>query len=157
APARAPASGRRVRPFPEADHHRRKSHLLATRRHRAMGREERLPEGGQAMKGHVRRRGKCGQPPKRCTCGRCTWAFVVSVGRDAKGKTKYKWVSGFRTKPEAEAELRRALVTMADGGDAFPVTTTVMEWSTTWLAHLATEGRVRARTARSYEQLLRDH
>lgn len=52
------------------------------------------------MKGCVTKRGK-------------TWAFVIEVGKHPEtGKRKQKWRSGFATKPEAEAELAKALVAL---------------------------------------------
>ena len=57
------------------------------------------------MNGHVRKRGE-------------TWSYVVDVGGD--GPRRQKWKGGFRTKKEAERELRRYITRVESGGDPFP-------------------------------------
>ncbi|MDN5364752.1 MAG: hypothetical protein PWQ91_1817 [Eubacteriales bacterium] len=49
------------------------------------------------MRGHIRKRGS-------------KWVAVVELGREpVTGKSKQKWLSGFRTKKEAEAALTEAI------------------------------------------------
>ena len=97
------------------------------------------------MRGHVRKRGTL-------------WAFVVELDRDPiTGKRRQRWVSGFATKREAERELRRRLRLVDEGEDPFPDEITVAAFVNRWLVHLETQGRLRARTVRSYRQLWSDH
>jgi integrase len=65
-------------------------------------------------------------------------------------------VSGFDTKRAAERELRVALSKMDAGSDAFPESLTARDLVVRWLEHLRTQGEVRERTVRAYEQLWRD-
>ncbi|MGB9808656.1 MAG: Arm DNA-binding domain-containing protein, partial [Caldanaerobacter sp.] len=44
------------------------------------------------MRGHIRKRGS-------------TYSIVVDIGRGENGKRKQKWISGFKTKKEAEKAL----------------------------------------------------
>lgn len=96
-------------------------------------------------KGHVRKRGE-------------RWAFVVELERDpATGKRRQRWVSGFRTKDDAERELRKRLLLIDEDQDAFPVETTVAAFAGSWLEHLETQGRLRPGTIRNYRQLVQTH
>ena len=54
------------------------------------------------MRGHVRKRGKM-------------WAVVVDVGRDANGKRKQKWHSGFKRRKEADDALAKILGQVGTG------------------------------------------
>jgi integrase len=87
------------------------------------------------------------------------WAIVVELDRDpATGKRRQKWVGGFRTKAIAERELRRRLLLIDEGEDAFPEEISVKAFVLErWLPHLDLQGRLRPRTVRNYRQLMRDH
>lgn len=89
------------------------------------------------MRGHVRKRGE-------------TWSFVVDV--TSEGPRRQKWKGGFRTRKEAERELRRYLVLVEAGGDPFPEEITLAVYTTRWLEHQ--RGRLRPSTHRRYGQLL---
>lgn len=44
-----------------------------------------------------------------------SYSVVIDVGRDAFGKRKQRWFSGFKSKDEAEKQLPRILVKLEDG------------------------------------------
>lgn len=44
-----------------------------------------------------------------------SYSIVIDVGRDAFGKRKQRWFSGFKSKNEAEKQLPRILVKLEDG------------------------------------------
>jgi integrase len=95
------------------------------------------------VKGHTRKRGK-------------SWCFVLDIGRDpVTGKRKQKWVSGFATKKEAEAGLRRALGRLDEGDDPVPAKVTVAELGERWFAHMAAQHKPRPRQRQDYERILR--
>ena len=89
------------------------------------------------MNGHVRKRGE-------------TWSYVVDVGGD--GPRRQKWKGGFRTKKEAERELRRYVTRVESGGDPFPENLTLGSYLDRWLEHQT--ARLRPRTHQRYTQLL---
>ena len=66
------------------------------------------------MRGSVMKRGKA-------------WTYVISLGRDASGKKRQKWVGGHRTKKEALDALTEALERMRTGMWIDPGATTVGE------------------------------
>ena len=92
------------------------------------------------MKGHVRKRGD-------------TWSYVVDVG--GEGPRQQKWRGGFRTRKEAEAELRRVLTSLDHGGDPFPAQISLADYLARWLDFQAL--RVRASTHKRESDLLRLH
>jgi integrase len=96
------------------------------------------------VRGHVRKRGK-------------SWSFVLDLERDPQTKKRrQKWVSGFATKKEAEAGLRRALGRLDVGADAVPEKMTLTAYvETQWLPHLDTVGKLRPRTSAGYAAHLR--
>jgi integrase len=75
---------------------------------------------------------------------------VVDVAGD--GRRRQKWKGGFRTRKEAERELRRYLVLLDAGGDPFPEEITLAAYTTRWLEHQ--RGRLRPSTHLRYGQLL---
>jgi integrase len=92
------------------------------------------------MKGHVRKRGD-------------TWSYVVDVG--GEGPRQQKWRGGFRTRREAEVELRRVLTSIDRGGDPFPAEISLADYLARWLDYQAL--RVRASTHKREADLLRLH
>jgi integrase len=72
------------------------------------------------MRGHVRKRGR-------------SWSVVVDVGRDDTGKRRQKWVSGFKTKGEADDALVDLLGKVRRGEVIDPDTTPLSEYLTAWL------------------------
>lgn len=93
------------------------------------------------MRGSVMKRGK-------------TWTYVISLGRDASGKKRQKWVGGHRTKKEAEDALTEALERMRTGMWIDPGTTTVGEYIAEWMAVMSS--MVLDTTERGYEQMMRN-
>jgi integrase len=94
------------------------------------------------MRGHVRKRGK-------------SWCFVIDVGRDPEThKRRQRWQSGFRTKADAEKELRRALGRLDAGNDPIPTKITLNEFTERWLAHLDAVDSPRPTSRRRYAELL---
>jgi integrase len=98
------------------------------------------------MKGHTRKRlDKEGRV--------ASWAYVIDIGRDAAGRRKQKWVSGFPTEKAADRAMRDALSQLDKGRNPFPSDQTVATYVGEWLvAH-----NVRPRTKHRYEQLLDGH
>jgi integrase len=92
------------------------------------------------VKGHVRKRGG-------------SWSFVVDVG--GEGPRQQKWRGGFRTRKEAEVELRRVLTSIDKGGDPFPAQISLADYLARWLDYQAL--RVRPNTHKREADLLRLH
>lgn len=123
------------------------------------------------MRGHVRKRGRVWtfvidvglHLAQRCTeCRKRYWvegprrlpSCPQCGGGDLREteERRQRWVSGFRTKGEAESELSRLLRELDQGGDPFPPNMTLRTYATQWLDHQRT--RVRPKTLQRYEQLL---
>ena len=94
------------------------------------------------MRGHVRKRGK-------------KWCIVVDLGQNENGKRKQKWISGFKTKKEAENDLSRILNDLLNGTYVEPNKLTVNEYIKRWLEFKKT--KVSARTVEIYESFIRNH
>jgi integrase len=107
------------------------------------------------------------QLAQRCTaCGKRRWVdkaklTTCSCGGDlttAALERRQKFVGGFKTRAEAKHARAEALVKLRKGDDPFPDKITLGRFvKDNWLPHLETQGRVRVRTVRSYDQLMRDH
>ena len=79
---------------------------------------------------------------------------MLSLGRDeTTGRKRQKWVSGFRTKRDAEAALTEVLGRVQTGQFADPGRTTVAEFLEHWLDSAAPS--VRPSRATSYRQVCR--
>ena len=61
------------------------------------------------------------------------WAVVVDNGRDENGKRRQKWLSGYRTKGEAEDALVTALGRIQRGETVDPDTTPLADYMRQWL------------------------
>lgn len=95
------------------------------------------------MRGHIRKRGS-------------TWVVVIDVGRDANGRRRQKWHSGFRTKREAGEALTEILGQLATGQYVAPSKLTVGRFlKDEWLPAIRT--RVRPLTFDSYAGNVRNH
>ena len=94
------------------------------------------------MKGHTRKRGNC-------------WYAIVDLPRDATGKRRQKWLSGFRTKRDADAALTDVLTTLGKGTHVEPSKQTVAAFLDDWFA--ATSSSRRASTNATYEAIIRTH
>lgn len=94
------------------------------------------------MRGHVRKRGS-------------KWAVVVYLGYDEKGKKRYKWHGGFKTKKEAEAHLAKLIAEIEDGTYIEPSKDTVATYLNHWLN--VKKDSLRHGTYRKYEWLIRCH
>ncbi|MDN5363970.1 MAG: hypothetical protein PWQ91_1031 [Eubacteriales bacterium] len=93
------------------------------------------------MRGHVRKRGN-------------KWCVVFDLGRDPlTGKRKQKWLSGFRTKKEAEAALAEAIRQVQTGEFIEPAKQTVGEYMEHWLQIHAPN--LSPRTYRRYSEAIR--
>lgn len=94
------------------------------------------------MKGHIRKRGK-------------KWCIVVDLGRDDNGKRKQKWISGFRTKREAEQELARVSNKINNGIFVEPSKISIREYMNWWLEFK--KANVEISTLEQYEYIVRKH
>jgi hypothetical protein len=77
---------------------------------------------------------------------------MLYLGRDETGNKRQKWVSGFRTKREAESALAEALGRVHAGQFANPGRQAVGEFLEQWID--AAQCELRASTAASYRMLL---
>jgi integrase len=94
------------------------------------------------VRGHIRKRGR-------------NWEIKYEVERTGgKRKTAYKSFKG--TRREAQDELARLLVQVADGGHVNPSKVTVAEYLRTRLERWRTMGAVSAKPAERYQQLVRN-
>ena len=87
------------------------------------------------MKGGVIRRG-------------ATWSYVVRERDPQTGRTKPRWVGGFRTQADAKAARAAAQTAQARGTYVAPRNITVGEWLDTWI--IGHEVGLKASTAESY-------
>jgi len=62
------------------------------------------------------------------------WSIVVDIGRDAKGKRKQKWYSGFNTKKEAEKKLAEVIHQLETNTFISPDKLTLGEFLKQWLS-----------------------
>jgi len=95
------------------------------------------------VRGHIRRRGKD------------RWAIVIYVGRDERGKDRYKWHSFQGTSKEAEAECARLVNQVYSQQYAEPGKLTVAEYLEDWLEQARTT--LRQSTWESYNHSVRTH
>lgn len=94
------------------------------------------------MRGHVRKRGN-------------GWTVVVDHGRDADGKRRQKWHSGFRTKRDAERALGEILNRIGTGSYVDPGRQTTGEYLREWL--VAVQRTIRPGTWTSYRTNIERH
>ena len=87
------------------------------------------------MKGSVRKRGK-------------TWTYVIPIGKYENGKTKYKWVGGFKKQSDAEKALNREIGQIGQYGYIQESGLTVKEYLEDWLE--AYKVNLKPSTARGY-------
>jgi integrase len=84
-----------------------------------------------------------------------SWTFVVDYGVDVEtGKRRQIRRSGFRTRKEAEAALRKTIDTLTEGTYVERSTETVGEYLARWLETLRLSQRVRPTTVKSYRESL---
>ena len=95
------------------------------------------------MNGHVRKRGR-------------NWSVVVDVWCAENGKRKQKWISGFKTKKEAEKELARVLNDIVDGTYVEPSKVTVSEYLRRWLED-SVKIDVTQATYEQYKRVVENH
>lgn len=72
------------------------------------------------MRGHIRKRGS-------------TYSIVVDIGRDENGKRKQKWISGFKTKKEAEKALAEIIAKIEKNEFIEPSKITLQQFINEWL------------------------
>jgi integrase len=102
------------------------------------------------MRGHIRKRCRCG----RDRWARCehSWSVVIDKGRE-NGKRKQSWLSGYRTRKEAEKALTETLGRLDRGAFIEPTKQTVGEFlDEAWLP--AIRSTVRASTFDSYRRVI---
>lgn len=96
------------------------------------------------MKGSIIRRGD-------------KFSIVIDVGRDAFGKRKQRWFSGYNSYKEAENELPRILVKIQDGEliDNNPIT--LGKFATDWLEHKIKYDKIADTTRAGYTNIINKH
>lgn len=94
------------------------------------------------MRGHVRKRGS-------------TYSIVFDLGRDpTTGKRKQKWISGFKTKKEAEKALSDIIAKLTQGDFAEPSKQILTEYMQYWLEVYA-KPNVSPKTYKRYADIIR--
>jgi integrase len=96
------------------------------------------------MKGHIRRRGKQ------------SWAIAIYLGRDERGKRKYKWHTVKGGRRQAENECARLLNQLSGGEYVEPTRATVDEYLERWLEDYA-RSNVAGKTFERYAEIIRTH
>lgn len=97
------------------------------------------------MRGHIR--------SYELKKGQKQWAIVLFLGRNSKGKRRYRWIRGFQTKREADTEMRRVLRSMDEGTYVQPSKETVGTYLDRWLSTSA-KPNVAGKTYERYEQII---
>lgn len=95
------------------------------------------------MRGHVRKRGS-------------KWCIVVDIGKDENGKRKQKWISGFKTKKEAEAALADVIRQIETNTFIIPEKITFGEFLNYWLENYV-KTNLSPTTAWGYESIITKH
>ncbi|MCL6445687.1 MAG: site-specific integrase [Alicyclobacillus sp.] len=83
------------------------------------------------------------------------WAIVFDVGRDENGKRKQKWISGFASKKEAEAELAKQISQVTSGQYVPPTDQTVADFLADWARDK--QAKVKPTTWRTYSSKIEYH
>ncbi len=96
------------------------------------------------MRGHIRQRGQR------------SWAIVLDLGRDARGKRRQKWHKVAGTKRDAQRELTRLLRDLDTGTYVEPSQMTVGTYLEKWLRDYA-KTNVSAKTFERYAEIARVH
>jgi integrase len=94
------------------------------------------------MRGHVRKRGS-------------KWCVVVDGGREADGRRRQKWFSGYRTRGEAEDALVTILGRVQRGETIDPDKTPLAEYLKQWLK--GRRGQLAPLSVTQYESVIRTH
>lgn len=96
------------------------------------------------MRGHIRRRSQR------------SWAIIIDIGTDARGRRRQKWHSVKGTKRDAERELARLLHEFNTGGYVEPTRMNVGDYLERWLSDYA-QSNVSPKTHERYSELVRLH
>jgi integrase len=97
------------------------------------------------MRGHIR--------SYELKNGQKKWAIVLFLGKQSTGKRKYRWIRGFKTRREADTEMRRVLRSMDEGTYIEPSKETLGAYLDRWLATYA-KANVAGKTYERYEQII---
>ena len=85
-----------------------------------------------------------------------TWTYVLSLGRaPGTGKTRQRWVGGFKTKVDAELALTRALAAQDGGVTVVTTNLNVAQFLDEWLE--AMRPSLKATTAKSYVEMMQGY
>lgn len=93
-------------------------------------------------RGSVKKRGK-------------TWTYVIPIGKYENGKTKYKWVGGFKKQSDAEKALNREMGHINKYGYIEESGMTVKEYMKQWFD--AYKVNLKPSTARGYRVNIENH
>ena len=96
------------------------------------------------MKGSVVKKGK-------------KYYVVIDMGRDALGKRKQKWISGFSSEKEAEKELPRILIQYEDGELLNSNKITLEKLCENWLEYKNKYENLADTTRAGYENIINKH
>lgn len=85
------------------------------------------------------------------------YAIVVDVGRDAFGKRKQRWFSGFNSRKEAEKELPRILIKLQDGELLDNNNITLGKFIKDWINDKKKKDNLSVTTIDGYENIIDNH
>jgi integrase len=87
-----------------------------------------------------------------------SWGYRVDLGYEqATGKRRQRWQSGFDTRKDAEADLRRVLHELDRGGTAGGSKETLAEYLRRWLPAHVTLNKLAPSTERGYNDVIERH
>ena len=90
---------------------------------------------------------------RKLASGKTTWGYSIDVGRDADGKRRRKFKSGFARKGDAAAALRDELNKLDKGESVAPDPQTFEAWAERWFQQFAPR-RCTPKTLERYRQLV---
>lgn len=85
------------------------------------------------------------------------FSIVVDVGKDALGKRKQRWFSGFNSKKEAEKELPRILIKLQDGELLDNNNITLGVFVKDWIIEKKKRDNLSPTTVDGYENIIDNH
>lgn len=86
-----------------------------------------------------------------------SYSIVIDVGRDAFGKRKQRWFSGFKSKKEAEKALPKLLVKLEDGELIDTNNMTIEKFFSEWLEGKIKKDNLSPTTIDGYKNIIFNH
>jgi len=86
-----------------------------------------------------------------------SYSIVIDISRDAFGRRKQRWFSGFKSKEEAEKQLPRILVKLEDGELIDTNNITLSSFLDDWLKNKIKKDRLSPTTVDGYNNIIFNH